>query len=540
MSDEPILEPGAEAPAVEVARPRHFRRTRAALAPIARLCRRLPHPSLSSRRGLFVLFLLVAGFGSLATVGGVMAVHYTETASFCGRCHTMGPELNAYAMSPHRELACAECHVEPGVGGWVKAKANGTKQLFQVITGSFPRPIPPPDHSDLPAVTDTCLKCHALDDITKSGGPVKLVLRARYQADEKNTRELVAVVLRPAGLGQPSATDASGDGGTARGVHWHVQKQVTYRSTDVQAQHIDLVKIAEPDGTTRTFIAGSKVTVSTGVDRDVTRIERDERARVMDCLDCHNRVGHAVPSTGQAVDESITSGRISLALPYIKRDAVALLDADYPTFAAADKAIEGLRNRYSSKYPLVARTETVQLNQAIEEIKRDYRLVATPAMKVQAKTYPDNLGHLNAPGCFRCHDGAHYLVVKGKVTNTTIPSTCATCHTFPQIGVDVSGVLMGGQPVSHQVKDFVFSHKNIATSLDPGGTSCGSCHVRNYCVNCHSSGAVKVKHDQMLYSHPAAVRVSGLQACSYCHQTNYCATCHKNPLIPAKPPDGDS
>ena len=58
-------------------------------------------------------------------------------------CHTMDPELKAYAMSPHKEVACAECHVEPGVAGFVKAKANGTKQLIDIITGKYPTPSRP-------------------------------------------------------------------------------------------------------------------------------------------------------------------------------------------------------------------------------------------------------------------------------------------------------------------------------------------------------------------------------------------------------------
>jgi hypothetical protein len=60
--------------------------------------------------------------------------------------------------------------------------------------------------------------------------------------------------------------------------------------------------------------------------------------------------------------------------------------------------------------------------------------------------------------------------------------------------------------------------------------------VQTYCVNCHRSGALNVRHDQMLYSHPTSVRRAGLQACAYCHQPSYCATCHKDPLLAARPP----
>ncbi len=64
--------------------------------------------------------------------------NWTETADFCGRCHTMAPELAAYEAGPHRDVACAECHVEPGIAGWIKAKLNGTRQLVEVVLGTFP------------------------------------------------------------------------------------------------------------------------------------------------------------------------------------------------------------------------------------------------------------------------------------------------------------------------------------------------------------------------------------------------------------------
>ncbi len=101
-------------------------------------------------------------------VGGVTVSQWTETADFCGRCHTMGRSFS-HAVSPHRELSCAECHVEPGVAGWIKAKINGTRQLFEVITGSFPTPIPPPEHDELPPTTVTCRRCHDVEQLVDNG-----------------------------------------------------------------------------------------------------------------------------------------------------------------------------------------------------------------------------------------------------------------------------------------------------------------------------------------------------------------------------------
>jgi len=519
---EPTEAPVAAQAAV-VVKKRRFRRTRRAFAPVGRVLHKIPHPPWRSKRGILLIFLFFSGFGAVATMGGVAAVGFSETPAFCGACHTMAPELKAYAISAHKDVTCAECHIEPGLAGFVKAKANGTKQLMDIITGQYPTPIPPPDHAKLPAVKDTCLKCHSLERITENGGPVKLVLRPRYRLDETNTRENIAVMLRPAGLG-----DASGP----RGVHWHVEQTVSYTSGDERAQKIDLVEFKAKDGTTEQYIAGSQVGVSTDVKPDVDRLKSSQTNRLMDCIDCHNRVGHAVPSPDRAVDEAIAAGKISADLPFIKRDGVALLNGDYLSLAAADTAIDGLRATYAAKYPLVLKNLDAQVSGAIEELKTQYRLIATPAMKVQAKTYPDNLGHQSSSGCFRCHDGAHFLVVKGQVTNTTIPSTCATCHTFPQVGSSAASFPLGAKPANHKDKLYVFSHKFATQSRTSVGTSCAACHAPTYCANCHNSGAIKVKHTEMLYKHPSAIiAAGGVTSCALCHQKVSCAQCHKGPVL---------
>jgi nitrate/TMAO reductase-like tetraheme cytochrome c subunit len=519
---------------------RHFRRTRAFFAPVSRVLGKIPHPPWHSKRGVLVLLLLIGGFGTVVGVGGMTAVHYSETPGFCGLCHTMDPELKAYAMSAHKDVTCAECHINPGLGGFVKAKANGTKQLLHILTGQYPKPIEPPDHADLPPVKDSCLKCHSLEQITENGGPVKLVLRARYKPDETNTRETVAILLRPAGLGQASATPGAAADDGVKGVHWHVEQKVTYTASDIHAQKIDLVEFTAKDGTKKQYIAGTQVAVSTDVNPDIQRLKSSQKTKTMDCIDCHNRVGHAVPSPDRAIDDAIAAGRISTALPFIKRDSVALLNGDYSSLQAADTAITGLRTTFATRYPLVFKTQAAQVTKAIDELKVQYRLIATPAMKVQAKTYPDNLGHQSSPGCFRCHDGAHYLVVKGKITNDKIPSECATCHTFPQIGASASSFPLGSRPASHQDKLWAFSHKIAVSSRLPAGTTCAACHARTYCENCHKSGAIKVEHNAMLYNHASAIRAAGgTTACAYCHLPVYCKQCHKGPVLdPATPPTG--
>jgi hypothetical protein len=497
---------------------------------------------------MLLTFFLVAGFGSVVTVVGVMGIGFTETAAFCGLCHTMKPEMKAYSISAHSELACAECHVKPGALGWVEAKAAGSKQLFQLVTNTFPKPIPAPDHADLPPVTDTCLRCHSLESITANGGPVKLVLRPTYAQDKNNTRAIVAVVLRPVGLTVADGTSGTGAAAVQpRGVHWHVQQQVTFTSDDPRSQTIDSVEVTNADGSKTDYISAAKVGVSANSKTDLTALTATERVRTMDCLDCHNRAGHGQPMPAQAVDIDLSSGAISPALPYIKKNAVALLDADYASIDDANKAIEGLKQTYETGYPAIAQKYSKEIDAAITDIEGIYAQLATPEMKVQAATYPNNLGHQAGPGCFRCHDGAHFKIVNGQVTNETIPSSCATCHTFPQVGPSITGLLLGGEPATHKDTLWVFNHKDAAAaiaaernaaikglpkgSVEPLGTECGTCHQRQYCEDCHTTGAIKVTHDEMLYNHAKSIRISGGKACAYCHQPVFCANCHQgNPL----------
>ena len=490
---------------------------------LGRIVGRLPRPHLRSGRGKLLAFILVAGLGSILTAGGVAVAQWTETADFCGRCHTMGPELRGHALSSHRELACAECHVEPGLTGWIKSKINGTRQLIEVITGTFPTPIPPPGHEDLPPSSVTCRRCHDVNQLVEDGGPIKLVLGTRFRTDQANTRESVALVLRPAGFGAGSAT---------RGMHWHVMSDLQLSSSDGRSQTVDLVRVTNADGSTTDFVSMGKVTSATNVQPDIVRILATAKTQRMDCIDCHNRVGHRLPTVNQAVDDSLELGTIDPSLPWIKQQAVARLTAVYATTVEADAAIEGIRSYYGSEHPLVAVTKAASINRAIAEIKRIYELVATPEMRVTAATYPDNLGHQAYPGCLRCHDGGHYKVVGGALTREAIPSACATCHTFPQIGPNTSAILIGERPATHLQPLWVFDHKTQVSMVDPASTTCGACHTRTYCENCHKTEAVNVPHDNMVYDHASVSREVGVAACVLCHQPTYCERCHPASILP--------
>lgn len=282
-----------------------------------------------SRRGLFALLLVLGGLGGVATFSAVSLIQWTETADFCGRCHTMAPELAAYEAGPHRDVACAECHVEPGIMGWVKAKLNGTRQLVEVILGTFPEPIPPPEHSELPAASDTCMRCH---DVSQTSVTV-LRTTTTYAEDQANTPQFVGLLVRPTG-GNPFDVN--------RSVHWHVLRTVTYASSDPRATTIDYVAATTETGQVDEFIAYNKIRVASNVQPDIDAIKASERMTVMSCYDCHNRAGHAILNPRTELDAALSTKVIDPTLPWIKSKGMEILWATYPDFAAADAAADGL------------------------------------------------------------------------------------------------------------------------------------------------------------------------------------------------------
>ena len=52
-------------------------------------------------------------------------------------------------------------------------------------------------------------------------------------------------------------------------------------------------------------------------------------------------------------------------------------------------------------------------------------------------TYPNNLGHMDSPGCFRCHDGNHTTADSKRVIN----NDCTVCHQTPAVDETSPAVL---------------------------------------------------------------------------------------------------
>ncbi|HKB71721.1 MAG TPA: NapC/NirT family cytochrome c [Thermoanaerobaculia bacterium] len=359
-------------------------------------------------RRAFVL-VGVATFLNFLILGtaSYLGVEYMDSTQFCGQtCHTvMQPEYAAYRDSPHSRVECVECHIGAGAPWFVRAKISGVRQVFAVALHTYSTPIPSPVEHLRPA-RETCERCHWPQRFVGD----RLVVRTKFTDDENNTKQQTVLLVKVGG----GRTGVEGTG--IHGRHLDHGSRVSYVATDTHRQVIPVVWYVDDSGKTVEY-------VSTDVKTTPEQLARGEH-RTMDCMDCHNRPSHTFELPERAVDEAMAAGTISATLPFVKKETVALLRASYPDQqTATSKISEGLVDFYRTKYPPVYAAHRAQIEAAADRAGAIYRRNVFPAMKVGWGTYPNNLGHEDFLGCFRCHDGSH-ASKDGKV----ITQDCDACH----------------------------------------------------------------------------------------------------------------
>ena len=144
----------------------------------------------------------------------------------------------------------------------------------------------------------------------------------------------------------------------------------------------------------------------------------------MQCVDCHNRPAHAFELPGRAVDDALAAGQLPFGLPFIKKTGVDLIKADYKAEEEAEQKIPAsLASFYRQSYPDVYGKWAADIQAAGQALLAIYKRNVFPDLKVTWGTYPNNLGHTDYPGCFRCHDDSHTTAYK-----KTITQDCSACH----------------------------------------------------------------------------------------------------------------
>ena len=345
-------------------------------------------------------FVIAATFINFVIVGtaSYRGVAYMDTPSFCGQsCHVMAPEFSAYQVSPHSSVACTECHVPPGVPGYVHAKVNGTKQLLMVIRHNYPQPIMADGR--IPRARDTCLNCHNPERLVGD----KLLVKSTYGDDEKNSLTRSMPLMHIGGRNQF---------GKLSGIHGAHLGLIEFTSTDSSNQIIPWVSKKNEDGSVTEFNLADAKVASTG------------KRHVMDCIDCHNRAAHSFETPEEALNKDMAMGSPNPSLPFAHKKGLALIKASYASQReATEKITSGFEAFYRSQYPLVWDSQRTQINQGAKSLASIYGRNVFPFMKVAWGSHPDNLGHNDYPGCFRCHDGDHNTKTGKSITND-----CSMCH----------------------------------------------------------------------------------------------------------------
>lgn len=394
--------------------------------------------------GVAILLLLFSAFGSFK------AYEYTDSDEFCGTtCHTvMEPEYTAYQFSPHARVGCVKCHIGSGADWFVRSKISGSYQVYATLFNKFPRPIPTPIQNLRPA-QETCEQCHW----PKNFFSEKLQKRTYYLSDEQNTPWSLDLLLKIGG--------GNIESGPTSGIHWHmnISNEITYYPADSTREVIPWVRSRRHDGTeviyrsTETEVTDSQLAAGP--------------TRRMDCIDCHNRPSHIYRPPKNLLDQAMELGWIDPTLPYVKTRALEMLETAYATKQGALDSIQlGIETYYQETYPALASSKKAAITRTVGTLQDIYKRNYFPEMNVSWKKFPDHIGHMYYPGCFRCHDGKHV-----SSTGLVLSRECSSCHTIlaQQFKADTLHVSLAGLEYRHPV-DIGDAWKEM---------NCSECHSSN-------------------------------------------------------------
>ena len=336
---------------------------------------------------------------------------YMDSPQFCGQsCHVMHPEFTAYKIAAHSHVACVDCHIGSGAQAYLSAKVNGTKQLIEVslhplapiaprFVPDYPTPIPSPVQNLRPARV-ICEGCHTPARFVGE----KLLVKSSFADDEKNTETQTVVVLHLGGLDGLSHLT---------GIHGVHLGHIEYVATDPTRTSIPWVQKRNDDGTETVF---TSLPAGSG-------IPQGER-RVIDCIDCHNRAAHPFVTAEEALNRAMADGPVSPELPWVHKEGLELLQANYSSEAEARAKIpQQLEAFYRTQHPEVLAAKADLVKRAGDGLVTIYSQNVFPFMKVTWGTHPNHIGHMSYPGCFRCHDSEHTAK-----DGTAIPQDCSVCH----------------------------------------------------------------------------------------------------------------
>ncbi|MDH4262069.1 MAG: hypothetical protein OEV78_03385 [Spirochaetia bacterium] len=359
----------------------------------------------------FIIITVTIGLAFIFIVlSSSSVIEYTESNHFCANaCHdTMQPEAVTHLNSSHSRVKCVECHISAGTSSFFHAKFSGLSRAFKVVLNIHKKPI----HilRPLHPSRSSCENCHWTSKLSGD----RLFTHIRYDESREDNKALYTAMLLKVG-------GKSGIDHKSRGIHWHTDDnlKIKYKTA---ADDSDVVWIEETNQKT-----GEKITFATE-QYSTESSHKNLLFKDMSCTDCHNRVAHPAKSPEKALDEAITKGVVSRSLPWIKKQGLDFLTAEHKTSDLRSEAKTFLFDYYNKKYPDKVNQWSELITQAAEAISEVYESNIFSGMKITWDTYASNVGHMAAPGCFRCHNDT--LVGIGESKGASIRSDCTLCHVF--------------------------------------------------------------------------------------------------------------
>ncbi len=429
-------------------------------------------PPANAPLSIRILPYAILGILTIAVlIGGAYGWQYTNSPSFCGTtCHTMPPEYAAYQVSPHAQIACVECHIgREFIGNQIFRKAGDIKHLIATTFHTYEYPIMA---TSMRPARESCETCHSPEKFSDDS----LRVIQHFTPDASNTPFTITLILKTGG--------GSKQNGLGRGIHWHIVNKVYYYATDATQQNIPYIRVINDDGS---------VTEYTDVSANFDPASVDQSKLVeMDCITCHNRITHRIYTPEESVDTSMSLGKISTTIPEIRLKGVEVLRRTYTTQEQGLAGIAGLENYYKTYYPDFYSTNKELIQTAIMELQTIFTNSVFIDQKVDWNAHPNNIGHIDSAGCFRCHDGKHM-----DAQQQAIRLECNLCHSIPIVSTSQDLVTRieisrGPEPNSHLNPNWIGLHhsafdatcSNCHTTGDPGGISNTS-----FCSNsaCHGT-----------------------------------------------------
>jgi len=425
--------------------------------------------------------LAAAVIFTLVGAAGVATWEYSNSDAFCTEaCHSVHPE-NAFAhkASQHAEVGCVECHVGR-ISTFPKMvrKTGHMSHMWAMIFG-YERPLTAPS---LPPTRESCEGCHT----TKPHLHNSIRVKRHFAPNEKNTETKRILSVRTIGR--------TFHAGQSKGIDEHTRTTVRFVATDPLKQNIPWVEATRPDGTVVVYEDAS-------APLSAAEISNAEK-HTMECKDCHNLAGHPVKDPDELIDEALADGRLDPRFPYLKARAVELLNREFKDPDEARELVSEAWASYEEEFPELKEKYPDAWERSEDLLEKEQEMMAGlllrnqfAAADISWRSFPDNAGHRNSPGCFRCHNGRHQTT-----EGDLLPVGCTQCHSIPivttrdRIGGSLLDLTDMRRPRSHNAQDFTFVHHELA---EEENANCDSCHGRiehgtddrTFCANsgCHDN-----------------------------------------------------